>query len=103
MRSAAVAGIDFASSRTTLGIDAALIELHDHAFFVDQERGGDAEIPAAVEEIAVDDVVDARYFFGREENGEGNGFAAREGARLVCVGGIVEVDGQDFHLACCER
>ena len=104
LRSAAVAGIDFTSSRTTLGIDAALIHLHDHALLIEQEGGRNAEIPAPVEEIAVDDVVDARYFFGRKEDGKGNALPRpRTIAPCLRVGGIVDIDRQDFHLARCER
>src|SRR5258708_31485516 len=44
------------------GMHRPLIDLHDHAGSVDQERSRNRQISATTKEVTIDDVVDTRYF-----------------------------------------
>jgi len=56
-----------------------LIDLEDHAAFIDQKRRRNAEIPAAVEKIAIENVVDARDSeVAKSMGNEKRSFAANE-------------------------
>ena len=78
----------------SLRIYSPLVDLDDHSLLVNQERSGNAEIAAAVEQIAVDDVVDGNHLRRREENWERERVFRRE-ACGKSVSAIVDVDRQN--------
>src|SRR3954466_15333082 len=53
-----------------LRTDRALIDLHNPAALINEERCWDAKISATVKHIPVNDVVDARNFFATEQDRE---------------------------------
>src|SRR5208283_3480922 len=77
------------------GLDGSLINLDDHSVVVQKERSWERKISAAVEEIAVDDVVDARYLRRCEEDGQGNPLLGRKRANCGGVLGIIEIETQN--------
>src|SRR6202011_4638407 len=55
----------------SLRIDRTLIHLNDHALSIEQEGGGNCEVPATVKQVTVDDVINARHIFRRKQDREG--------------------------------
>src|SRR5689334_15299074 len=47
-------------SQQMLGIEQPLIHLDDHSIFVNEKRGWQEEVPPAIEQIPIEDVVNAR-------------------------------------------
>ncbi len=98
MRSAAVVGEDLDILQQSLRIDRALVHLDDHALFVQQERGRNCEIPATVEQVTVNDVVNAGHIFRRKKHRKGEPLLRRERPCLVRIGRVVNVYRKNLQL-----
>ena len=99
MRSAAVAGTRFHILENTLRIDRPLIDLHDHALSIHQERRRNPKVSAPVEEIAIDDVVDSRYILGCEENRERKPFCVANDRALLTAPASSTLIARTLHSA----
>ena len=68
-----------------IGIYETLVQLHDVAVAVDQERCGNGEISATIEQVAINNVVNADDFRGSDESGEREFFLASMGFGCVDI------------------
>ena len=82
----------------TCGLDCALVNLDDHAVAVQEERRWERKISAAIEQVAVDDVVDAGYLRRCQKDGQGNPLFGGKGANCRRVLGIVEIETQNVKI-----
>ena len=90
-----IAGDRFHILQQLLRSHRSLVNLDDHAFLIKQKRCGQAEVAAAVEEVAINNVIDACHVRGDEQSGEGEPFSRRECFHRLCVAGIVHIDAND--------
>ena len=73
-----------------------MIDFHDHAAFVEEERNGNRQIAAAVEQETVDNVVDARDFRSGKDGWKTEGLFGDESSGSLGVGWIVNADREDL-------
>ena len=97
-----IAGDRFHILQQPLRSHRSLVNLDDHAFLIKQKRCGQAEVAAAVEEVAINNVIDACHIRGDEQSGEGEPFSGRECFDSLCVAGIVHIDANDAKASCRE-
>src|SRR6204780_5686856 len=70
---------------------------------IDQKSAGNRQIPAAIEQVAINDVVDAGHILRREQDGEHELFLRSESSRAWRVAGFINVDADGAQTAGSKR
>ena len=60
------------------GMHQPLVNLNNHGVLIEKERSRNGQIPATVEQVTINDVVDVGHILGGEKVGEGEPFSGGE-------------------------